>query len=156
MKLQPNFSWQKYEGDPEDQRNQFQYQLQNQHVLVSNAINSTINDLSFFTSERMTGFTWTDNKAIWTKTLTGTLSSGPNNIAHGITKFSQIIDISGSAQDAIPFSTQAIPLPYVSITALNQQIEIEVTATNIVITVGAASPGINYLFQVTLRYTKTK
>ena len=44
MKLQPNFSWQKYEGKPEDQKQQFQYQLQTQHIVVANSVNGTIDD----------------------------------------------------------------------------------------------------------------
>src|SRR5689334_20582789 len=86
MKLQPNFSWQKYEGEPEDQRQQFQYQLQNQHIQVANSVNATIDDESFFTRERMTSFTWTDGKAIWKKTISGTIAApGLTTVAHGIT-----------------------------------------------------------------------
>ena len=76
MKLQPNFSWQKYEGQPEQQREQFQYQLQSQHIQVANSVNTTIDDESYWTRERMTAFTWIDGSAIWTKTITGTIVAG--------------------------------------------------------------------------------
>ncbi len=68
MKLQPNFSWQKYEGEPEDQRTQFQKQLQTQHKTTANSINSTLDDLSFWERERQTSYTWVNGKPIWTLT----------------------------------------------------------------------------------------
>ena len=67
-KLQPNFSWQKYEGQPEDQKQQFQYQLQTQHIQVANSVNTIIDDESFFLRERQTSFAWVNNNAIWTLT----------------------------------------------------------------------------------------
>jgi len=107
MKLQPNFSWQKYEGQPEDQKQQFQYQLQNQHIQVSNAVNATIDDLSFFTRERQTAFTWVNNKPILTKTLptsswvaVGTLNAIPLGISGDFTVIDMVCCISNGTVSA--------------------------------------------------------
>lgn len=152
-KLQPNFSWQKYEGKPEDQKEQFQYQLQQQHIVVANSVNATIDDESFFTRERQTSFIWIDGKPIWKKTFTTTLTvAGANPINHGITGISTVIGLYGSAQDAASL-TLAVPLPYVDVSAIANQIQVTATATQIIITLGNATKQ-NYLAEVTIEYTK--
>lgn len=154
MKLQPNFSWQKYEGTKENDKEQFQYQLQNQHIQVSNSINATIDDSSYFTRERMTSFTWIDGKPIWKKTFSTILTiAGVNNITHGITNMSTVVALYGSAQDAVPMSVNAIPLPYVDVSSLDNQIQLTVTPSKIVVTLGNAMWQ-NYLAWVTIEYTK--
>lgn len=153
-KLQPNFSWQKYEGKPEDEREQFQHQLQRMHIVIANTTNATIDDVSFFAKERQTSFTWLDNKPIYTKTFTATLTiAGVNNIAHGITGIKTVIGLFGSAQDAATGFSKAIPLPYVDTSSVSNQISLSVDPTNIVITLGNTTWQ-NYLAEVTIQYTK--
>lgn len=155
MKLQPNFSWQKYEGKPEDQKEQFQYQLQQQHIQVANSVNATIDDESFFTRERMTAFTWMDNKPIWKKTFQITLSIvGANIITHNISSIETVIALYGTAQDAIPLATSSLSLPYVNLAATANQIEIFATPTTIQITLGNATWQ-NYIAFITIEYTKS-
>jgi hypothetical protein len=154
MKLQPNYSWQKYEGKPEDQKEQFQYQLQNQHIQVSNSVNATIDDASFFTRERMTSFTWTDGRAIWTKTISGTIvGTSSNTTAHGITNLRQLVRIYGTAQNAVPLSANAFPLPYLDPNTLANGLGLFADPTNIYV-VAANNAWANYIFNVTLEYTK--
>lgn len=154
-KLQPNFSWQKYEGKPEDQKEQFQYQLQQQHILVSNAINTTVDDLSDWTRERQTSFTWIDGKPIWTKTITGVIvGTAITPYAHGITNINKVVGLEGSAQDALPLSTFALPLPFLSPTVLLNSIGVFADPVNINLNVGNNAFA-GYVFSVTIYYTKT-
>lgn len=158
MKLQPNFSWQKYEGQPEQQREQFQYQLQSQHIQVANSVNTTIDDESYWTRERMTAFTWIDGSAIWTKTITGTIVAGVSTTSsypHGITGIAKVVGIDGFAQDTIPFGSTGIPIPYVNAIVASLNIGIYINATNVNLTTNSA--GFNgYSFSVTIYYTKTR
>src|ERR1700733_8109797 len=113
-KLQPQFSWQKYEGQPEDQKQQFQYQLQQHHVLISNSINATIDDISYFSRQRATSETWIDNRQIYKLTLSGTIvGSADTSYTHGIVGLRTFIKSEGSAQNAIPMTVKGIPLPYI-------------------------------------------
>lgn len=157
MKLQPNFSWQKYEGEPESQKEQFQYQLQQQHVQVANTTNADIDDSSFWTRERGTAWTWTNGKQIYTKTITLTLTAlGANAQNHGITGIVQVVWAYGIAQDAVPLSVSAVPIPTGDPSAANDGILLTVTPTQVVVTInGAASAWQNYVAFVTLGYTKS-
>lgn len=154
-KLQPNFSWQKYEGEPEDQREQFQYQLQSQHIQVANSVNTTIDDESYWTRERPTAFTWIDGRQIYTKTISGTITTAPGNtqVAHGITGMRNVVAIHGTVQNTIPLSTFAFPLPYLDPATLANGIGVYIDPTNVNITTGNAT-WLNYLFYVTIEYTK--
>jgi len=153
-KLQPNFSWQKYEGQPEDQKQQFQYQLQTQHIQVANSVNTIIDDESFFTRERQTSFAWIDNRAIYTKTITGVVvGSTTTPYPHGITGLNKVILLQGSAQNAQPITTFALPLPYIDPVTLLNSIGIFVDNTNLYLNVGNAAFS-GYLFSVTIYYTK--
>lgn len=152
-KLQPNFSWQKYEGTPENKENQFQYQLQQQHNLVSNALNSTIDDISYFTRERPTGETWIDNQQIYTRTFQFLVSASP--YTHGISPLINVIDISGTVQDTVPLTAFAYPLCYTDPNVLANGIGVFVTPTQIIIVTNGA--GYNtYTARVTLKYTKKR
>lgn len=158
MKLQPNYSWQKYEGKPEDQKEQFQYQLQNQHIQVSNSVNATIDDESYFTRERQTSFTWIDNRPIWTKTFTGTFAAGPslNTTPHGITGLRKVIKIEGSAQTAEPIvlGNTVITLPYVDGAVPLNSVSVRAGLANIFMeTYNGTWDGL--LFSITIYYTKT-
>lgn len=152
-KLQPNFSWQKYEGKPEDQKTQFQYQLQSQHIQVANSVNTVIDDESFWNTERQTSFIWIDSKAIWTKTITGTVV-GTADTAYplGVTGILQVISIQGAMQNAGAF-TDAEPLPYLDPTALAAGVGIYVQGTDLHINAGNGDFN-GYGFAVTIEYTK--
>ncbi len=139
MKLQPNFSWQKYEGQPEDQKQQFQYQLQNQHIQVSNSVNATIDDESFWTRERMTAFTWVNGKAIWTKTLAtqpwtavGTINTIPLGIKGDFT----VINIVCCISDGTLSTSNTLLLPNLDVAVAANNVSITRTGTNIIITSG--------------------
>lgn len=154
MKLQPNFSWQKYEGKPEDQKEQFQYQLQTQHIQVANAVNATIDDESFFSRERMTAFTWIDGKAIWKKTLRGTIvGTSLNATPHGITNIKTVVELQGTYQNAIPLSTVAVTLPYLDPNVLLNSVGLFMDTTNVYLNAGN-NVWAGYLFSVTIYYTK--
>lgn len=155
-KLQPNFSWQKYEGKPEDQKEQFQYQLQNQHVLVANSVNATIDDLSYWTKERMTSETWVDNRPIWRKTVSGTIAVAPgdNAVSHGITGLRQVVNLYGTAQNAVPMTTFAFPLCYVDPVTVANSLGLFCAPNTVVVRAGNAVWA-NYIFNVTIFYTKT-
>lgn len=154
-KLQPNFSWQKYEGEPEDQKQQFQYQLQAQHIQVANSVNTTIDDESFWTRERQTAFTWIDGKAIYTKTITGTITTAPGftTVNHGIVGLQTLIGLRGTVQNAIPLSAFGFPLSYDDPAIPANGVGVFITPAQIVINTGNAV-WLNYIFYVTLEYTK--
>jgi hypothetical protein len=68
----------------------------------------------------------------------GSIAAGvTSTTAHGLTNLTAFTSISGTAVTA---SSDYRPIPYASATAVNQQIEIKVDATNITIINGAASP----------------
>lgn len=155
MKLQPNFSWQKYEGKPEDQKEQFQYQLQSQHIQVANSVNATIDDESYWTRQRQTAFTWIDSKPIWTKTITGVIvGTAITSYPHGITNIDKVVHLEGSAQDALPMATFALPLPHISPTVLLNSIGVFADPVNINLNVGNNAFA-GYVFSATIYYTKT-
>lgn len=154
-KLQPNFSWQKYEGEPEDQKNQFQYQLQQQHIVVANSVNATIDDESYFTRERQTSFTWLDNKPIWTKTISGTIvGTAVTPYPHGITGIDTVVALTGSAQRQKPLTNIAVPLPYLDPTTLANSVGLDMDTTKIYLDAPNNAKN-NFLFSVTIYYTKT-
>ena len=152
-KLQPNFSWQKYEGEPEDQKEQFQYQLQTQHIQVANSVNTTIDDESFWNRERQTSFTWIDGRAIWTKTIVGTIvGTADTPYPTGVTGFRQFIRIEGIMQNPGNY-TDAEPLPYLDPTALAAGVGIYMQGTDLHINTGNGDFN-GYSFAVTIEYTK--
>jgi hypothetical protein len=154
MKVQPNFSWQKYEGKSEDQKEQFQYQLQQEHIVVANAINATIDDESFFLKERQTSFAWVDGKFIYTKTITGVLvGTAVTPYLHGITGINKIVNIIATAQNAIPLTTVGFTLPFVDPVTPANNVGIYVNTTQVVITTGNGAFN-GYPFYVTIEYTK--
>lgn len=152
-KVQPNFSWQKYEGDNQNREDQFQKQLQQEHITVANAINTTIDDLSFFTTERVTGFLWVNNAPIYTKTIQGVIV-GTADTAYptGITGLVTLVSMDGIAQDASPMGT-GITLPYVDPNTVLSDVGIYMMGTDLHVNAGNADWD-GYSFSVTLRYTK--
>ena len=163
MKLQPNFSYQKYESKPEDALEQFQYQLMQEHIQVANTTNSTIDDASFWDRERMTSFTWVDGLPIWTKTLAtvswtvgGTVNIIPLNIAALTNNLIVIIQAEGYISDGRSYTTSnTLFLPNVDTAVAANEISIVRTGTNIILTSG----GTNYSAwsgYVTVYYVKPR
>jgi hypothetical protein len=140
-KLQPNFSWQKYEKAPEDQAEQFQYQLQSQHIETANSLNSTIDDESFFLRERQTSFTWVNSKPIYTKTLAtvawvaGVTSTTPLGIVGDFT----VIDMVCCVSDGAVAASNTLLLPHIDVAVAANEISIVRSGTNIVITSGGTN-----------------
>ena len=107
--------------------------------------------------ETQTGQLWygADNQTKrygWRKVMAlGAIPAGGNQTtAHGITGTPLFTYIGGSVATAAPDSR---PIPFASVTASNQCIEIIVGAVNIVVTNGAAAPAITSGF-VVLEYIK--
>lgn len=154
-KLQPNFSWQKYEGKPEDQKQQFQYQLQTQHIQVANSVNTIIDDESYFLRERQTAFTWTDSRSIWKKTFTGTIVAPSDQpVPLGVKGIRTVVKLEGSFQDAVPLSAFAFSLPYIDPNTLANGIGVYMTPTDLHINTGNGTWN-NYIYNITIYYTKS-
>lgn len=142
MKLQPNFSWQKYEGAPENQQEQFQYQLQSQHIQVSNSVNATIDDESFFTRERQTSFTWVNSKPIWTKSIVTSAWAGggtTNTIPLGVIGNFTVVDIVCCISDGNLSTSNTLLLPHIDTAVAANEVSIVRNGTNIVLTSGGTN-----------------
>lgn len=156
MKLQPNFSWQKYENAKEDSKEQFQFQLQQEHIQVANTTNATIDDESYFSRERMTSFTWMDGQPIWKRTISGVvLSTATTPYPHGVTGINVVVKFEGAMQGEIPLATLAAPIPYIDPTDLANGVGLYMDTTNIYLITGNANWA-GYLFSVTIYYTKVR
>lgn len=154
MKLQPNFSWQKYEGEPEDQKQQFQHQLQAQHIQVANSVNATIDDESFWLRERQTSFRWIDSRPVWTKTLTGIIAApGPTILPHGIVGIRRVISFTGIIQDAEPMAVVGFSLPFLDLIIPVNSVEFYFNPTQVVINATSAAWN-GYIVSITIEYTK--
>lgn len=155
MKLQPNFSWQKYEGEPEDQRTQFQKQLQSQHKVTANSVNSTLDDLSFWERERQTSYTWVNGKPIWTLTtqiapwVGGTVSSTLLNITGNFV----IVDIVCCISDGALSTSNTLLLPHLDVGVPANEISIVRNMLGINIISGGANRSA-YTGYVTVYYYK--
>lgn len=101
--------------------------------------------------ERDTGYTWTDGKHIYKKTINcGNL---PNNttkiVAHGISNISKIVRIEGTADNGGMY----LPLPWMDINSAGRQVQVIVDDTDILL--ATAYDRSSYSAYVTLYYTKT-
>lgn len=113
---------------------------------ISNTVNSRQIGL-FDLTEFITGEQWfiLGNAQVKRTTFRkvfsiGAIGAGVTlNTAHGLTGVTAYTHIYGTAVTAFP---DFRPIPYASVTAVNQQIEIRVDATNIIISNGAAAPNI--------------
>lgn len=81
----------------------------------------------------------------------GAIAAGATlTTAHGLTGITAFTHIYGTCiTDVVDYR----PIPYASVTAVNQQIELKITATNIIIINGAAAPNITSAI-VVLEYLK--
>lgn len=143
-RLQPNFPWQKYddENSSQDEDEQFQYQQQRQFTTIANAINTTIDQLSYSTNEVPTPFTWIDGSQIFKKSLLiAALPAGPTTIATGITdaKFT-VVYMQACVSNGDLSSSITLNLPHLDVAVAANEISIVRNGTDIVITTG----GTNY------------
>jgi len=84
--------------------------------------------------------------------IAGPIAAGATSTtAHGLSNVTFFTHIYGTIQTAVPDDR---PLPYVDATAVNEQVQLLIDATNIVIVNGAAAPQID-LAIVILEYVKT-
>lgn len=158
-KLQPNFSWQKYQGKPEDQAEQFQKQLQTMHVVTANAINNTIDDLSFWTRERPTGFTWVDGKTLWTKTLqvpggAAWAAGVTNTVPLGITGDFTVVYMSCCISDGALSTSNTLNIPHIDVGVAANEISIVRNGTNIILVSGGTNRAA-FSGYVTIYFTKS-
>lgn len=153
MRLQPTFSFQKYESENMTRDEQFQHQLQQQHILVANAINTTIGDLSYYSTERRTDFLWVfKNKPIWTITAAtvawtsvGTVNTIPLNISGGFTVVDMVCCISSG--------TSTLLMPNLDVSTAANSISIVRNGANVILTSGGTDYSA-YSGYVTVYYTK--
>lgn len=106
-----------------------------------------LNDQRFFTTGDPQNY-----RNVFRKVFSfGAIAAGATlNIAHSITSFTEMVNIYGTC---ITNVVDYRPVPYVSATAVNQQIGILVNAVNISITNGAGAPQITSGI-VTLEFLK--
>ena len=154
-KVQPNFSFQSFQEDNDASKKQFIYQLQTQFTNAANAINATIDDISYWSKERATGETWIDGTQIYEITVQGVLSgSGANTANHGVS-INQLVSVEGVAVNTVPLSSAALVLPYLDPGTLANSLGLYVTNTQIVINAGNTNWN-GYTYYVTIKYTKVK
>jgi hypothetical protein len=125
---------------------------------ISNIVN--VRQIGIFDlQEFLTGEQWFTSgdpqkkRQTYRKTFSiGAIATGATSTtAHGITGITAFTHIYGTCvTDVVDYR----PIPYASVTAVNQQIEIRVDATNITIINGAASPNITSAL-VVLEYLKS-
>ena len=127
--------------DDDKNSNRFQYEMAQEHILVANTTNATIDDASYFTKPRQTSFTWVNGRAIYTITLaTGALSAGATTVATGISGNFLVVDLKGTVSNSTMSSGLTLPLPYLDVAVAANNISLVRNGTNIVITSG----GTNY------------
>lgn len=78
-------------------------------------------------------------------------AGGTSTTAHGLTGNPLVFTYIGGT--AITNVVDQRPIPFASVTAVNQQIQVQCTATNLVVTNGAASPAITSAI-IVLEYLK--
>lgn len=126
-KLQPNFAWQKYEGKKDDEKEQFQYQLQVEHAIVANSVNASIDDLSYITFNqsgvekavsRATSWAWVNTAQIYKIVLptvpwtsVGTLMTIPIPVTGNF----QVIFMQCCLSDGKLSSSNTVNLPHLDV-----------------------------------------
>lgn len=139
-----------------DQFNEFRVVFLQDRSRIANALN--VREIAIFDlNENLTGEQWATAGDPQVKKQTyrivfylGAIATGATLVtAHGLTFSSITAHHAWATTDVVDYR----PLPYASVTALNQQIEFNVTPTDIVIINGAASPNITSV-NVEFRYLK--
>lgn len=167
MKLPPNFTIQKFTGDPRDKDEQLYFQIQQMYIQIANSQNAEIDDSSFFLKERKTSDIWIDGKAIYTYTVaTGALNAGTTPVALGIkpgpTNYFNLIRLTGAISNGTTnYTSTYLPLPYTDGTLDANEITLKIvgsgTSAAPVLTLNIISGGTNYATYsgyVTVYYTK--
>lgn len=156
MKLQPNFSYQKYESKQEDAAEQFQHQLMREHILIANSINATIDDISFWLTERQTSLAWVDGRRIWTVSVPlaawgggGTTNAVTLPIAGNFT----VIDMRCAISDGALAASNSLTIPHVDVAVAANEIMIVRNGTTVNITSGGTNYS-TYTGYVTVYYVK--
>ena len=120
------------------------FQSNKAYLEVANAINQRTIGIFPIIKSAITGEQWFINKNRKQQSLRqvytfGTIAAGASlSIPYILHGFDQFVRIWGTTITTVPDNR---PLPYASVTA-NANIELNVTPTNIVIKVGAASPNL--------------
>lgn len=158
MKLPPNFTLQKFTGDPRDKDEQLLFQIQQLYIQIANSQNSSIDDASYFLKERVTSDIWIDGKHVWTYTVaTGALNAGTTAVTLGITAgptgYLDVFKIDAVVSNGMTTASNSLPLPYLDVTTAANSIQLVRNG----LTVNIISGGTNYAAYsgyVTVYYTK--
>ena len=127
---------------PEDSQN-LTIELNRSYIDIANAVNQRTIGVFSNTHSVITGESWFtqggNKKQQSLRQVYPFLAANLPNIAHGITvsQISGFVRIWGTYVD---LGGTWYPLPFVSATAVANQVQIQVNSTNIVITVGAGAP----------------
>lgn len=127
-----------YRQFPTDDPHNLERQLVNFHTQVAAAVNNrTIS--TFQTNIIPNGERWFPSSGVVLRDgnrLVVQVADGTLTVAHNIPKINLVTRLYGTFYDG----TNWWPLPYVDVTAANNQINIKVTSTNVVVTKGAGAP----------------
>jgi hypothetical protein len=156
-KLQPTIAYEIQthkpgEQIPEEMTRNFQAQLGREHILVANAINATIDDSSFFLTERMTSFIWLGTANVWkitAPTVAWTSGGTVNTITLNISGSFTVLEMVCTLNDG----TTSIPVPNVDVNTAANEIMIARSGTTITLTSGGTDYSA-YSGYVTVYYTK--
>lgn len=123
---------------PSDDSKQLSVEIDRAYVDIANTVNSRVIGLFSVNRPAITGESWFPTSARQQTLRQLYIVTGTGNIAHGI----NTSQIAGFTRIYGTFTDGSVwyPLPYVNATAANNQIQITVTSTNIVITAGGGSP----------------
>lgn len=110
---------------------------------------------SYSLAEQITGFKWIDNKDIYKKTvyLSQFPNNGTSNYLHTITNLSMVINVEAIAANN---TTTFFPIPFTSRSAISDQLELQITQTDVVLSTSTDFWYNNNFFgYVTIYYTKS-
>jgi hypothetical protein len=114
-------------------------EIDRSYIDIANAVNSRTIGLYSTNAFVTTGDSWYVNSNQRMQTIRKIYTfTGAGNIAHGI-NFNNIVGFT-NIYGTFTNGTNWYPLPYVDVTAANNQVNVIVTPTNIVITSGGGSP----------------
>lgn len=143
-----------YKKQLRDKDNNVIYPAQGLGTITNENIDWSTMPGSYSTTEQTTPFTWIDGKPIYKKTINfGALPNATTkNVAHGVSGLSQLVKIE-AIMNRPGTNGGFYPLPFVSKSAANDQVEVSVNDTNVSI-----ATNINWsscTAYVTIYYTKS-
>lgn len=134
------------------------YTIRESHYEIANAINVREiglypNGLEINTGNQWYGATPRESRQIFRKVIVigAVPAAGPTTVAHNIADATFFTSISATGITAVP---TYLPIPYVSATLITDQIQLQVTATDVVVTSGATATALTDCV-VVLEYVKT-